>query len=207
MDLLALRAFACADDFRTMAGAQLTEEQQSVVHAITSARGLHVLDGCPGTGKSFVTKYLAHNYCQQGEKVITCATTAVAGTRLSQRTGTAHATFVLPVGGKEFMPLFSTDPRHQVLQTATVIFIDKISMMKGQVLSYLLYRLQQVHGLVNDIDALLAKVPATPAQQPGIVMLIVGGLLHAARHLHHCNAREDHHTPYCQHLQNMVDTT
>ena len=35
----------------------LTEDQLAVVQRLTNAKGIHTLNGCPGAGKTFTTKW------------------------------------------------------------------------------------------------------------------------------------------------------
>ena len=41
----------------TLSRKSLTSEQESVAKALISAKGIHAINGCPGAGKTFVTKW------------------------------------------------------------------------------------------------------------------------------------------------------
>lgn len=138
---------------------RLTADQEVILNRFLNPNtsGLHLLSGSPGAGKTFVTKLLIDRLSESGRKVVLCATTGVAATRLHADARTVHATFAIPV--KNFLsPISPTHPNFSKLRDANVIIIDECSMMTAPLLSAILHRLTQVTESADYTVALRSKL-------------------------------------------------
>jgi type II secretory ATPase GspE/PulE/Tfp pilus assembly ATPase PilB-like protein len=69
---------------------KLTQEQEDVLDSIMAhPKGLHVLIGTPGSGKSYFIQYLH----LKGKTVLLSGTTGAATRRLSKTANMVHTTF------------------------------------------------------------------------------------------------------------------
>jgi ABC-type multidrug transport system ATPase subunit len=75
----------------------LTQEQERVLDFImTNPKGLHVLTGTPGSGKSFFIKYIIQYLQSNNKTVLLSGTIGAAARRLSRIANTLHTTFCIP---------------------------------------------------------------------------------------------------------------
>ena len=142
--------FQCLDDI------VMNVDQQIAFDAITHTEGgVHILEGAPGSGKSFVTKKLIRHYDSLKTTISINASTGAAASRLSERATTCHAGFGLN-GGGSFLRLIS--PESDIFFTlyyAKVIFIDEFSMLTSDIVNFILYRLCQVYNTTVVHEVLL----------------------------------------------------
>jgi hypothetical protein len=113
-----------------MENAHLNDEQQQIFDNISNIdSGLYFTEGTPGSGKTFFIKYLTNHLIQTTKKkILLCAPTGAAATRLSSNASTIHGLFRLPIKG----PLYTLQQPNlslQRLQAVDVIIVDKMSMM------------------------------------------------------------------------------
>lgn len=103
-DVIAARTMRRAEELRTefaaSASATMNEEQQAAVdNLLNNPVGLHAINGGPGTGKSFIIRYITHRLREKGLNVSLGATTATAASRIGRTAITAHSLFDIPVRG------------------------------------------------------------------------------------------------------------
>jgi ABC-type glutathione transport system ATPase component len=73
---------------------KLTQEQEDVLDSIMAhPKGLHVLIGTPGSGKSYFIKYIIQYLQLKGKTVLLSGTTGAATRRLSKTANMVHTTF------------------------------------------------------------------------------------------------------------------
>lgn len=136
---------------------QLTASQQAAFDTITATpAGLYVIQGGPGTGKTYLTRCLTHHFAKQGITVRLTATTGTAAVRLSRAAATVHSAFAIPSRTAYLTPLNSSDPRFQKLAESDVIVIEEFSMAKASMLDYVMLRLQSLLR-VNSIEQVLQR--------------------------------------------------
>jgi nucleoside-triphosphatase THEP1 len=126
----------------------LNAQQAAAVLALTApdAKGIHVLSGAPGSGKTFCTKVICEHLAQQGRLMFLSATTGAAATRLSRHASTVHSAFKIPAVGRYVSELSTIDMPFQKLLLADVIIIDEMSMLTSLVFSTVLHRIREVAG-------------------------------------------------------------
>jgi hypothetical protein len=135
------------DEFAQMETATLTSDQENAFNKIFAAKGLHLLSGTPGAGKTFLTQYLVtHMWRRAGKRVLLTATTGCAAVRLSSSARTLHGTFHFPHDNRPLPPLKPTDPMYEAILAADVIIIDEMSMLTAFLLCLVMYRLGQLFG-------------------------------------------------------------
>ena len=112
-------------------------DQEKVINAIVSnPKGLHVLSGPPGSGKSLTTQIVTDKLRANNKIVVLTATTGCAAVRLSLYAGTVHSCFSLPVKDGQFIsPLSPSNPKFAVLRDADCFIVDEYSMLTAQVLA------------------------------------------------------------------------
>jgi hypothetical protein len=128
----------------------MTSNKKSLIISITSTlayTSLRVLD----SGKTFFIKYLTHHLIQTTEKkILLCAPTGAAATKLSPNASTIHMLFRLTIRG----PLYALQQPNltlQRLQLADVIIVDEMSMMTTIQLTTIYSRLKQVSKYNSDL--------------------------------------------------------
>jgi ATP-dependent exoDNAse (exonuclease V) alpha subunit len=135
------------DELRATEDLQPNKEQRRVIRDLLGrASGIAVLSGGPGTGKTFVTRHLIHEWRKLGKRLVITGTTGPAATRLSAAARTVHSAFAIPTGGQFLTPLGAFHPARLLLQHADVIIIDEMSMLSNPVFQTVLYRLHQCCG-------------------------------------------------------------
>ena len=127
---------------------QLNEEQQLHVDQLSSSqcRGIHVLSGVPGSGKTLCTKLIAQHHLNQGRSVLMSATTGAAASQLSPSANTVHHSFAIGFKGQYMSPLFETDAMFHKLKEAKVFIIDEMSMLTQFLFSQVLSRIEEACG-------------------------------------------------------------
>jgi type II secretory pathway predicted ATPase ExeA len=145
------------DELCMTEGLKPNAEQAAVKAALQSgARGLAVLSGGPGTGKTFLTRRLIHEWRKEGKKLVIAATTGAAATRISRGAQTVHSAFNIPLEGMYLGSMRRYDALYQRLKDAEVIIIDEMSMLSAPILNLVLFRLQQCGGY-PDVKAMLQE--------------------------------------------------
>jgi ATP-dependent exoDNAse (exonuclease V) alpha subunit len=131
-------------------------EEQAAVEAtlLQGASGIAVLSGGPGTGKTFLTRRLIHQWRQAGRSVVVAATTGAAASRISKAAQTVHSAFNIPLDGMYLGSMKSYTDLFQRLQKAEIIVIDEMSMLSSSIFNLVLFRLQQC-GRFRDIKTML----------------------------------------------------
>lgn len=142
-----------------MSTVSLNAEQQAFVDKILSrAKGLHFLTGGPGSGKTYVTKYLLQTFINESVAFLATATTGAASTRIGLGATTVHATFAIPAKKAWLTSLPPQSLTYDRLRSAKIIIVDEASMLTAKVWDLVMYRLLQVHSLLHDPEALLKQV-------------------------------------------------
>ncbi|KAL0038301.1 hypothetical protein WJX77_001290 [Trebouxia sp. C0004] len=140
-----------------MSAVTLNVEQRAFVDNILhGATGLHLLTGGPGSGKTYVTKYLLETYLDTSVAFLATATTGTAATRMGIGASTVQTTFAILAKKLTTLPIESLT--YERLRSAKVIIVDEASMLTATVFYLVMYRLLQVHGLLRDPEALLQLV-------------------------------------------------
>lgn len=132
-----LEMLGLVDEFAKMASASLTTEQSEAFDNLRNAKGIHVLSGTPGAGKTFTTQFLAYHWRRAGKKVLLTATTGSAAVNLSGSARTVHNAFHLPLDGRPLSLISPSDPSFQALLQADVIVVDEMSMLTCTILNHL----------------------------------------------------------------------
>ena len=142
-----LRPFATESWFRELNSTppQLTPSQAAAFQSIvTTEGGLHVICGGPGTGKTFLTRYLTHYFTTRDINVRLTATTGAAAVRLSKHCSTMHSAFAIPCGAAYLTPLSSGHCSFVSLAQSDVIVVEEFSMAKAAIMDYAMLRLQSI---------------------------------------------------------------
>ncbi len=121
----ALRARGLEEGSRH-AGVELTEEQEEAVEQALQ-RGLSVITGGPGTGKTTILKAVIHALRASGDSVALCAPTGRAAKRMSEATGFPAKTIHRLLEYDPFSNGFGRDEANPVL--ADVVIVDEVSMI------------------------------------------------------------------------------
>jgi exodeoxyribonuclease V alpha subunit len=144
-------------EFEIATSPDMLPEQQAAFDSVTGmAAGMVLLTGGPGSGKTHVTRRIAHHFAREGKRVLLLATTGAAAVNLSRSASTVHDNFVIPVNGF-ISSLALHNPMRAVLKQGSVFIIDEMSMLTSAMLLNILNRLMVIHGC-NSIDGLLQKV-------------------------------------------------
>jgi hypothetical protein len=179
-------------DFDAAAPSLSPSQRQTFDKVCNATAGLFVIQGGPGTGKTFLTRYIAYHHVATGKNVLLCATTGAAAVRLSKSAKTVHSAFGIPTKTLYLTTLGCNDPRFIALHEADTIIIDEFSMMTSKMLDIIVLRLQSVLKLESIEQVLQAKkiiLVGDPHQLPSVCTLPM-----------HRKAREDNHNvcPYCR---------
>ena len=108
------------------AGVALTEEQEEAVEQALS-RGLTVITGGPGTGKTTVLKAVIHALRASGDSVTLCAPTGRAAKRMSEATGFPAKTIHRLLEYDPSTDGFARDEANPI--PADVVIVDEVSMI------------------------------------------------------------------------------
>eukprot|EP00882_Tetradesmus_deserticola_P001750 GHRQ01001880.1.p1 GENE.GHRQ01001880.1~~GHRQ01001880.1.p1 ORF type:complete len:1314 (+),score=134.67 GHRQ01001880.1:549-3944(+) len=154
---------------------KLTPCQKKTARAICSSNaGLFTIQGGPGCGKTFLTRYIAHKHLKAGRSVIMTATTGAAAVRLSHGATTVHTAFGIPAKNAYLPHLDSSNPRYHALSAADVIIVDEFSMLTAAVLNIIMLRLQTILRCDTIEEVLQAKkiiLIGDPQQLPPVCRL------------------------------------
>lgn len=119
-------------EFECVKQAALTRQQQDIFNEISTQKmdGLHIITGVPGSGKTFLIKYLTTHFIGCNKNIILTASTGAAAARLSSLAKTVHFQFKIPSSKKLYPESLSpSDFRSIAINEADVIIIDEISML------------------------------------------------------------------------------
>jgi len=108
------------------AGVALTDEQEDAVEQALR-RGLTVITGGPGTGKTTVLKAVIHALRASGDTVALCAPTGRAAKRMSEATGFPAKTIHRLLEYDPSSHGFARDEANPVM--ADVVIVDEVSMI------------------------------------------------------------------------------
>lgn len=131
---------------------------QSQKEAVTAAfeRGVEIITGGPGTGKTTIIKCIAEIFEQQGRKAVLCAPTGRAAKRLSEATGREAKTIhrLLDLDFKDGKGYFTYNENTRL--PADVVIVDEVSMVDEYVFGALVKAVDRGAGLilVGDKDQL-----------------------------------------------------
>lgn len=132
-------------DYKDLDASKYAEQAAFVREMTGNPRGMHVLSGEPGTGKSFVIRHLTHLFRNQGKSVSLFAYTGVAAERLGSKSAkTMHAGMAINAN-HVFYHLTPTSKVYRSLVDADVIIIDEYAFMSCSDLNMVFQRLAQVH--------------------------------------------------------------
>lgn len=131
------------------------ESQTTAIQSILApgARGIFIVRGGPGCGKSVIARYVAHQRALEDGVVLMAPTNEVAQ-RLSKHADALHSSVDIPTG----TTLRRTAPHNKHLRTLATchtIIIDEAFMVPAQNLQYVLTRLSEAQ------DATINHVLAT----------------------------------------------
>lgn len=131
------------------------DSQSAAVNSILApaARGVFIVRGGPGCGKSVIARYVAQQRASS-DGVILMAPTNEVSQRLSKHSDTVHATANVPMG----KTLSGMKPNHRHLRTLATchtIIIDEAFMMTAQSFQYVLTRLCEAQD--STVDQVLAS--------------------------------------------------
>jgi hypothetical protein len=119
------------DELADTEGLEPNAEQAAVEAALLSgATGIAVLSGGPGTGKTFLTRRLIHQWRQAGRSLVVAATTGAAATRISRGAQTVHSAFNIPVDGMYLGSMRQYTDLYQKLNKAEIIIIDELAVFR-----------------------------------------------------------------------------
>ena len=136
---------------------QFDASQQAVADFVNNGlqRGLCILGGGPGCGKSVVARYIVQQRALQ-DGVVLMASTHAAAELLSEFACTVHSTANIPVG-RSILPGFDAGHRHaHSLATCHTFIWDEFSMSESLVLTNFLLRLCQAQG-TPDVREMLQR--------------------------------------------------
>lgn len=124
----------------------VTPDQKEAVDAIlgNNIKGLFLLTGGPGTGKTYLSRVLASLFHHQGLKTLMCASTGAAAVRLSRTAQTAHYTLGLAKHTLYMSDLRANDIRRAVLVQADVIIVDEFSQLSAKDINQIINRLRAI---------------------------------------------------------------
>ena len=125
------KVFNLLNELQEVKDASLNDEQQSIFNKLYETEtGLHIITGTPGSGKTFLIKYIMYKEISAGNTVVVTSTTGTSAARISSIAKTAHQQFALPRSRDLFRsPLQQTDARSLEIRHASVIIIDEFSML------------------------------------------------------------------------------
>jgi len=134
---------------------QLNGEQTDAVLASLN-KGVSIITGGPGTGKTTIVRCILEMFKQQGRKVLLCAPTGRASKRLTETSGMEAKTIhrALEMNPAEGMGIFHRNEDNPL--DADVIIIDEVSMVDVALFYHLLKAVRATTRiiLVGDKDQL-----------------------------------------------------
>lgn len=130
-------------------------EQSAVVSKIAKGKGIHILSGGAGTGKTSVTRLLALILLEQNRFVCLSASTATAANILSRHATTNHKIFKISTATWSHQPFTLNDASYLILSTHNVFIIDEFSMVTIEVFRIILIRIQTAQKLKSIAEVLL----------------------------------------------------
>lgn len=127
------------DDIQSDEGVELAEMQREAVREAMT-RGVMVITGSPGTGKTTIIKSIIRLLDHDGRQVVLAAPTGRAAKRMSEATGfearTIHRLLEIGYSGDDRELLFHKDESNHI--EADVIIIDEMSMVDILLMNHLL---------------------------------------------------------------------
>ncbi len=130
------------------------QQRAAVERIVNGPPGMVFLDGCPGVGKSFVTKLAIHLLRERGVDCVIAASSARAARRLTAEATTTNKAFNIPARGAMPPVVAYQDWAERALRAGVVIF-EEYSMTSAEHLQFCLSRLVTVKRLTS-VDELLA---------------------------------------------------
>lgn len=156
MDAMRAQALSAEAAAALPADLQLDPSQAAAVEYLTTpgARGLCIVTGGAGTGKSLVARTLVRELAET-RGVCLMASTNEAGQLLSTFADTVHATCNIPINGYLFPPYDAGHPHSHTLATCSVFLIEEFSMLNKQVFEHAITRIG--HAQLSSSDEALSN--------------------------------------------------
>lgn len=155
--------FSDGDDDENLHGMEFSREQEEAIDVALGQDSVLIINGGPGTGKSYVTRFIVENYLAAGLRVRLAAPTGKAARRLSEATGEPAETIHRLL---EYSPVYGgfTRNRENPIE-ADVVVVDEVSMVDVALMRHLLMAVPDAARLilVGDSDQL-------PSVGPGRVL-------------------------------------
>ena len=148
------------------AGGLTAEQRRAVAKACEPGRGLVVITGGPGTGKTTTLRTIVATLEAQGRSYLLAAPTGRAAKRLKEATGRQARTLhrlLEYAGGEEGAPRFQRNERNPL--DADVVIVDEASMIDLPLAMHLLRALPEKAKLV-----LVGDADQLPSVGPGNVL-------------------------------------
>jgi Cdc6-like AAA superfamily ATPase len=128
----------------------LSSDQQLVADVLLdpACKGIHVITGGPGCGKTFLTQHLLRKFKDSRRNLIVCGSTGVSACRLSSDAMTLHRAFNIKVKGM-LETITTSDECFERINQCDVVVVDEFSMITRASVFHVLWRLLQ--GAIDPI--------------------------------------------------------
>jgi hypothetical protein len=125
------------------------QQHQTVNDIAHGERGLFIITGGAGTGKSLIARCIAHKRAKH-DGVVYMATTHKACHLWSQFCDTVHSTCNIPAFGTTLPPFDSRNPHLHALTTCHTFVIDEFSQLQRNTFHHAIARIGQAQGIAFD---------------------------------------------------------